>query len=480
MLRIYNTLSKQVEEFKAVNPPEVRMYVCGPTVYDYSHIGHARTYIVFDTFRKFLTYIGYNVKYVQNITDVDDKIINRANKEGMNPKELSEKFTREYFYDMKSLGIEIADIQPKVTEHIQDIIEIVKTLIDKGFAYNVSGDVYFDVTKFSGYGKLSGQTLEDIKAGARVAIDERKRNPADFALWKKAKPNEPFWDSPWGKGRPGWHIECSAMSMRYLEVPFDIHGGGQDLVFPHHENEIAQSEAYSGKPFANYWMHVGFLTVDGEKMSKSLGNFITIRDMLKKYKKEAVRLLMLSTHYRSPLDFTWDKIEQSDKSFRRLMNTIIKTNQILKEYDEIYPPHRLDDEALQDLNNVIMYENQFLKALNDDFNTPAALAALFNLVKFTNNYLERDKNNPALLLRIYGSLTDFASLFGILDETVLKKETVEMEELDRFIELLVSVRQKARSKKDWELADYIREELKKLGIRIEDTKTGTKWMYLGQ
>ncbi|RLI63075.1 MAG: cysteine--tRNA ligase, partial [Candidatus Asgardarchaeum californiense] len=220
-MRIYNTLSKQVEEFKAVNPPEVRMYVCGPTVYDYSHIGHARTYIVFDTFRKFLTYIGYNVKYVQNITDVDDKIINRANKEGMNPKELSEKFTREYFYDMKSLGIEIADIQPKVTEHIQDIIEIVKTLIDKGFAYNVSGDVYFDVTKFSGYGKLSGQTLEDIKAGARVAIDERKRNPADFALWKKAKPNEPFWDSPWGKGRPGWHIECSAMSMRYLEVPFD-------------------------------------------------------------------------------------------------------------------------------------------------------------------------------------------------------------------------------------------------------------------
>lgn len=479
MLKIYNSLTRKLEDFTPLNPPEVKMYVCGPTVYDYSHIGHARTYIVFDTFKKFLSYMGYNVLYVQNITDVDDKIINRANRDKVDPFGLSDRFTKEYFADMKALGIEISDVQPKVTQHIEDIISIVSKLIERGFAYVVNGNVYFEVAKFKGYGKLSGQTLDEIKAGARISIDEKKRHPADFALWKKAKPNEPYWSSPWGNGRPGWHIECSAMSMRYLGVTFDIHGGGQDLVFPHHENEIAQSEAFSGKSFAKYWMHTGFLTVAGEKMSKSLGNFITIRDMLKKYRKEVVRLFMFFTHYRSPLDFTWEKIEQARKSWLRIMGTISNIQQELKDQDIIIPPFRLEDDQLRDLNEIIQYENNFIASLSDDFSTPNALAALFNLVKFTNNYLTKGNKSVTLLHRIYNSLIDFSSLLGILDENIIAVSRKREDESEKLIELIIQIRQMARSEKNWKLADFIRSELEKIGIKLEDTKTETRWKRIG-
>jgi len=476
-LKIYNTLSKNEEIFEPLNPPTVKMYVCGPTVYDLSHLGHARTYIAFDVVRRYLEFLGYSVVYVVNITDVEDKIIKRAQEKGVSPFELAEEYTKEYFKDIEALQIKKADINPKVTEHIEDIIEVVQGLIDKGYAYVADGDVYFDVLKFPDYGKLSHQSLEDLKAGARVEVSEKKKHPADFALWKKSKEGEPSWGSPWGPGRPGWHIECSVMSMKYLGEQLDIHGGGQDLIFPHHENEIAQSEAYTGKkPFAKYWMHTGLVMVRGERMGKSLGNFVTIKELLEKFNAEAVRLFVLSTHYRSPIDFTWERIEQAKSSLERLYNTIENIEVALRESDINYA-YKLKDLDLDFYRNLISDERKFFEAMNNDFNTPAAISALFELSSHVNNYLRNaDKPNGALLSRTFNFFMNIGEIFGLFNKFKVKPEKKEEYGLvEKLIALIVDIRSEARKRKDWETADKIREKLRELGIFLEDTKEKTIW-----
>lgn len=469
-LKIYNTLSREKEEFQPREEGKVSLYVCGVTPYDYCHLGHARVYLTWDVIRRYLEYRGYAVHHVQNFTDVDDKIIKRAGEAGCSPKEISEKFIAEYFVDMDTLGIKRADSYPKVTEHIGEIVAMVQGLIEKGYAYEVDGDVYFSIDAFTPYGKLSGRSLEDMQAGARVDVDERKKNPMDFALWKKAKAGEISWESPWGHGRPGWHIECSVMSLKYLGNSFDIHGGGADLIFPHHENEIAQSEAYTGcAPFARYWVHNGFVTVDEEKMSKSLGNFSTIKQVLEKYSPEVLRFFLISVHYRSPIDFTGERLAEAQKGLERLKNTAAR----LAPYASL-EGEESSAESQELLGLIAQRKDEFIKAMDDDFNTALAIGVLFELARDLNRYLNENKKELVGAIAQGGKLfKELTTVLGLLQKTENQGDQSQL--VDGLMSLILSIRQDARGKKDWGTADKIRDALKDLNIVLEDTPEGAKW-----
>ncbi|SHM70638.1 cysteinyl-tRNA synthetase [Caldanaerovirga acetigignens] len=462
-MKIYNTLTKKKEEFIPLNGNKVTIYACGPTVYDYFHVGNARVFITFDVVRNYLKYKGYDVKFVQNFTDVDDKMIKRANEEGITVKELGDRFIEEYFKDADALNIKRADVHPRATEHIQDIIEFIKVLIEKGYAYVVEGDVYFSAKSFPGYGKLSGQNLEELEAGARVEPGEKKRDPMDFALWKAKKPGEPAWLSPWGEGRPGWHIECSVMAIKHLGETIDIHGGGPDLIFPHHENEIAQSEAVTGKPFARFFMHVGYLNINNEKMSKSLGNFFTVREILKEYEAEVLRLLMLSSHYRSPINFSKELMEQSKSALERLYTALYA----MEHLEKVAPERQMSNMEEEYIKRQLENKEKFIESMDDDFNTASAIAALFDIVREFNVSLSENSSKEAvkktkeLVLELGGVLGLFSKFQPAL--------------LDEEIERMIKEREEARKAKNYALADKIRDELKARGIIIEDTPTGTRW-----
>jgi len=471
-IRVYNTLSREKEELKPLQEGKINMYVCGITSYDYCHMGHARAYVAFDIIYRYLKYRGFEVKYVQNFTNIDDKIINRTKELGLEPMkavEFSDKFIQAYFEDMEKLGVEKADIYPKVTEHIKEIIELVQKLIEKGIGYEVDGDVYYEVQKFPEYGKLSKQPLDQIQAGARIRVDERKRNPEDFALWKKAKEGEPSWDSPWGKGRPGWHIECSAMSMKYLGETFDIHGGGKDLVFPHHENEIAQSEGATGKKFVNYWMHNGFITVDQEKMSKSLGNFFTIREVLKKFSPEAVRYFLVSTHYRSPIDFSDKQLETAKNNVEKLHNSYDNFKAELKNASE----EPLDEADKAVLDSVEASHKAFVEAMDDDFNTPQAISHVHEIVKTGNTYIMGTGKKKKVLEKVISELEELSGVINLF--RIGEEKSSELS--DKEISELVEKRQRMRAEKKFAEADAIRDELKEKGIILEDTSDGVRWKY---
>ena len=462
-MKIYNTMTRQKEELQTIKPNEVKIYACGPTVYNFIHIGNARPICVFDTFRRYLEYRGYKVTFVQNFTDIDDKIIKRANEEKSDYLTVSEKYISEYKKDAKGLNVREASVHPRATENVQQIIDMVKTLEEKGYAYSTEyGDVYFRTNKFKEYGKLSHQPLEDLEAGARIQIGETKEDPMDFALWKGAKPDEPSWDSPWGKGRPGWHIECSTMAKRYLGETIDIHCGGQDLVFPHHENEIAQSECCNGVPFAHYWMHNGYINVDNRKMSKSLNNFFTVRDVAEKYGYEPIRYLMLSSHYRSPINYSVDIIEQCKSALERLYNC----RDDLKLLTENAPSGEKDGESkIKDL--LLTHKADFITAMDDDFNTADGITALFELARDINSNVSV-KTNPSkeLCQFAYDLYMEIADVLGLLYTE--KEESVEDD-----VQALIEQRNTARKNKDWALADKIRDELKARGITIKDTPNGT-------
>lgn len=461
-MKIFNTMSRKKEDFVPMVPGEVKIYSCGPTVYNYFHIGNARPFIIFDILRRYLEYRGYKVTFVQNFTDVDDKIIKKAKEEGITEKEVADKYIQEYFKDAQGLGIRKADHHPRVTELIPDIINVVKRIEDNGFAYEVDGDVYFDTAKFNEYGKLSKQNLEELEAGARVDVGEVKRNPMDFALWKSQKPGEPAWESPWGLGRPGWHIECSAMAMKYLGETIDIHSGGQDLIFPHHENEVAQSEAATGKPFARYWMHNGFININNEKMSKSLNNFFTVRDISGMYDLEVVRLFMISSHYRSPINFSKDLLDSIKSSLERLY--IAKSNLMhLLENAEDNPESQEDKDLKAKL---LAHKESFIAAMDDDLNTADAVSAIFDLVRDINSNIN-EGSSKNLVKFAFDLYMELAGVLGILN----KKE----ESLDDEIEKLIEERQQARKDRNWTLADKIRDDLKDKGIILEDTPQGVKW-----
>ncbi len=462
-MRIYNTLTRKKEELKTVTPNEVKIYACGPTVYNFIHIGNARPLCGFDTFRRYLEYRGYKVNFVQNFTDIDDKIIKRANEEGTDYKTVSEKYIAEFWTDVKGMNIREATVHPKATENIDEILSIIETLVEKGYAYPVeNGDVYFSPKKFNEYGKLSHQPLEDLEAGARINIGELKKEPMDFALWKGAKPGEPAWDSPWGKGRPGWHIECSAMVRRYLGETIDIHCGGQDLIFPHHENEIAQSECCNGVPFANYWMHNGYINVDNVKMSKSLGNFFTVRDVAEKYGYEPIRYLMISSQYRSPINYSVDIIEQCKASLTRLYTCRDSLDFALKNAGDGVSENAETVKAQLDSRRA-----QFCKAMDDDLNTADGIAAVFELVRDINvSVLESD--SKSLIEYAIGLFDELTGVLGL----VYNRKT---DNLDSEIEALIEARQAARKAKNWAEADRIRDELKNQGIVLEDTPQGVKW-----
>ncbi len=462
-MRVYNTLTRQKEELKTITPGEVKIYACGPTVYNFIHIGNARPLCVFDTFRRYLEYRGYKVNFVQNFTDIDDKIIKRANEEGTDYKTVSEKYIEEFWTDVKGMNIREATVHPKATENIDEILSIISELVKKGYAYPVeNGDVYFSPKKFKEYGKLSHQPLEDLEAGARINIGELKKEPMDFALWKGAKPGEPAWDSPWGRGRPGWHIECSAMVRRYLGNTIDIHCGGQDLIFPHHENEIAQSECCNGVPFANYWMHNGYINVDNVKMSKSLGNFFTVRDVAEKYGYEPIRYLMISSQYRSPINYSVDIIEQCKASLVRLYTCRDSLDFALANAGDSVPENADEIKARLDARR-----EQFCKAMDDDLNTADGIAAVFELVRDINvSVLESgSKTLVEYAIKLFDELT------GVLGLVYNRKA----DSLDSEIESLIEARQTARKEKNWAEADRIRDELKAQGIVLEDTPQGVKW-----
>lgn len=463
-MKLFNTLTRQKEEFVPITPGEVKMYSCGPTVYNYFHIGNARPFIIFDTLRRYFEYRGYNVKFVQNFTDIDDKMIKRANEEGITVKELAERFIGEYFVDAKGLGVKEATVHPRATENIDAIIDIVKELIEKGHAYQSGNDVYFDTKSFEGYGKLSHQPLEDLEAGARIDVTEVKKDPMDFALWKGAKEGEPYWESPWGKGRPGWHIECSAMANKYLGHTIDIHSGGLDLTFPHHENEIAQSECANGCTFANYWLHNGFINVDNQKMSKSLGNFFTVRDVAKIYPYEVIRFFMLSAHYRSPINYSADILEQAKNGLERIQNSMDNLNFMLGSVDN---PVEADLESKKE--NLLTYKQKFIDAMDDDLNTADAIAAIFELVKEIN-ILATPEQKPSKELLTFAKdlMLELCNVLGIPCEK-------KAEMLDSDIDALIQERQEARKARNFQRADEIRDQLKEMGIILEDTKAGVKW-----
>ena len=463
-MKIFNSMSRQKEEFVPIQPGKVSIYACGPTVYNFIHVGNARPIILFDVLRRYFEYRGYDVTFVQNFTDVDDKIIKRANEEGITSQEVAEKYIQEYFTDAQGLGVRPATIHPKATENMQQIIDMVQTLIDKGYAYPVeNGDVYYRTLKFKGYGKLSHQPIEDLQSGARIAVGEVKENPLDFALWKAAKPGEPAWDSPWGPGRPGWHIECSAMSNRYLGKTIDIHCGGEDLQFPHHENEIAQSEAANGCEFVHYWMHNGFLNIDNRKMSKSLGNFFTVREAAEAYGYEAVRFFMLSAQYRSPLNYSRDSLIMAQNSLERLYTAESNLEFLVKNgADGAMTP---EEKAFTDTFDT--YREKFDAAMDDDLNTADAISVIFELVRAINIAVEKAPTK-ALAQACLDMLHEFTDVLGLLYN---KKE----ESLDETVEAMIQARQAARKAKNFAEADRIRDELKAMGITLMDTPQGVKW-----
>ena len=479
-LNIYNSLSRQLEEFVPLQDGKVLMYSCGPTVYDFFHIGNARTFMVSDIVRRYLEYKGYSVKFVQNLTDIDDKIINRAAELGTNASLLAKNNAEAYFEDSGCLGIRAADVHPRATDHIPEIIELIQILMDKGAAYTVDGDVYYRVHCFDGYGKLSHRRPEDLLAGARVEVNERKEDARDFDLWKKAKPGEPWWDSPWGKGRPGWHIECSAMAMKHLGETIDIHAGGQDLQFPHHENEIAQSELASGKPFARYWLHVAFLRVNGQRMGKSERNFIFVRDALKDFSAEAIRHFLISAHYRHPLDYSSSSLKESSSAIRRLNNCL----DALKPYQTVSDTGLPDGDARNEAYTSILEAVQsmrdgFEKAMDADFNTAMAIGEIFKFVGEINQTLAKAGENlsdatKAALGRGYGSLKEMCEVLGIYSELTDSGDG-NTELLNQLMDLIIEIRQTSRQRKDWETADRIRDRLKQLNIELQDTRHDVTW-----
>jgi len=464
MLTLYNTLTKKKEEFKPLNPPNVNFYICGPTVYDYFHIGNARSFIISDMLRRYLIYKGYKVKFVMNITDIDDRIIKKSIDEKISFNEVASKYTKAFLEDISALKLKPADANPKATEHIGEIINLIKTLEEKGIAYNVDGDVFYDVSKFKGYGKLSGKNLEQLESGARVEINETKKNPLDFALWKKAKPGEPSWESPWGKGRPGWHIECSAMSCKHLGESFDIHAGGNDLIFPHHENEIAQSEGATGKPFAKYWLHFGFLNINEEKMSKSLGNFFTARDILKNYSAEAIRLFFAQAYYRGPLNFSDELLQAAQKGVEKFVNLAQKINDELKKDNSegVYP--EID---------IKKYQDEFEAVMDDDFNSAQGVAVIFDFAKEVNRIIASDeKIKKDFFIDVKNFLTKTAvDVLGIINFDLTAKGGGKLE--DALIEFLIELRNNAKKEKNFSLADKIRDRMKEIGVVLQDSKDGT-------
>ncbi|MDR6885258.1 cysteine--tRNA ligase [Bacillus sp. 3255] len=461
-LRVYNTLTRKKEEFVPIEAGKVKMYVCGPTVYNYIHIGNGRPVIFFDVVRRFLESQKYEVTYITNFTDVDDKMIRKAEELGVTVPELAETFIAAFLEDIKALGVHEATLNPRVTENMPEIIEFIAALVEKGYAYEARGDVYYRTTKFAEYGKLSHQNLEELQYGIRIEVDDRKENPQDFVLWKAAKPGEIYWDSPWGQGRPGWHIECSAMVRKYLGETIDIHGGGQDLTFPHHECEIAQTEAVTGHPMANYWLHNAFLNIDNEKMSKSLGNGILIRDLVQQLKPEVFRFFMLSAHYRNPLNFSDESLKQAANALERIQNA----NDNLKHRLATASASGEADAAL--VARVAAIANQFVEKMNDDFNTPDAITAVFDLVSEANLYLQQERVHTAALQLLLDQLQAFDQTLGILS-----KQTDEL--LDEEIEQLIVERTEARKSKNWARADEIRDLLTEKGIFLEDTPQGIRW-----
>ena len=487
-MRFYNTMSNKIEEFKTIEDGKVKMYVCGPTVYNYIHLGNARPIIVFDTLARYFKYRGYDVTYIQNFTDVDDKIIKRSNEEGISVEQVTEKYIEGFFEDIEPLNISDDIIRPKVTENIPEIIEIIKKLINEGFAYEKDGNVFFEVKKFEEYGHLSNQKIDELEIGARVNVMEEKNNPLDFALWKRKKEGEPYWDSPWGQGRPGWHIECSAMARKYLGDTFDIHGGGQDLIFPHHENEIAQSRcAYHGN-FANYWLHNGFIQVNGDKMSKSLGNFFLLREILGKFPGNVVRLFILGTHYRKPINFSMDNIEDSRKTLKNIVTAMNGFSEIIEKFSDKVPHKKeISDNTVNNGENnsinefrekVDELDRQFIEAMDEDMNTPQALAAIFDQLKETKKFSVNISNLKKVeaLQYSYNSLKKkIEDVLGIA--IIMEEESGNLKNNDKLtgnlIELLIKLRADARKEKNFKLSDEIRDSLKELGIEIQDNKDGT-------
>lgn len=464
-MKIYNTMTRKKEEFIPLEEGKVKMYVCGPTVYNFIHLGNARPFTVFDTLRRYFEYRGYEVTYIQNFTDVDDKIIKRSHEEGISPEEVAEKYIKEYFIDCDGLGIKRATVHPQVTDNIENIIVFVQDLIDKGYAYEAGGDVLFRTGKFEEYGKLSHQNIEELELGARIDVDDKKEDPLDFVLWKAKKEGEPGWQSPWGEGRPGWHIECSVMSNRYLGNTIDIHAGGQDLQFPHHENEIAQSECRNGHTFARYWMHNGYINVDGEKMSKSLGNFFTVRDISEKYDLGLVRFFLLATQYRNPVNFSDTVLEQAKAGLERLTNARDNAEFILGNLDD----SGLRDEEKDLAAGLDKYRERFIEAMDDDLNTADAISVIFELAKFMNTNISDQSSKEFVQL----NLDIFNELTGVLN--IANKSVEEDDSLSQKVEDLIAKRAQAKKEKNFALADQIRDELAAMGIAIEDTRQGVKW-----
>lgn len=465
MLTIYNTYTKRKEKLEPLHGNEVRMYMCGPTVYDYFHIGNARSFIMADVVRRYLEYSGYKVKFLMNLTDIDDKIIKKANEEKEDIDKVSKKYINAFFDDLKNLKIKEALLYPKATEHMDDIIRMIEKLEDKGFAYNINGNVYYDVSRFSDYGKLSGKNTDELISGARIEVSEEKRNPLDFSLWKKAKADEPYWESRWGKGRPGWHIECSAMSSKHLGDYFDIHAGGNDLIFPHHENEIAQSVAASGKPFVKYWMHFGFLNIEDEKMSKSLGNFFTAREVLARYSAEAIRLFFAQAYYRGPLNFSDQLLASAERGLERLNNfTEILNQELGNNHEDGIVPHF----------SIVNYEEKFKLAMDDDFNTSQAVSVIFDFIRDANKIITaNDKIHFEFFINVKGFLERTASdVLGIINFD--KDNNIANRELEHnLIQLMIELRSEAKAEKNYVLADKIRDRMKDIGIELKDSKEGT-------
>ena len=481
-MQIYNTLNGKKEEFIPLHDRKVGMYACGVTVYDLCHMGHARSLIVFDVIYRYLSYKGYEVTYVRNFTDVDDKIIRRAQEKKISWKELADTFIREFYVDMDRLQLKRPTKEPRATDHIKQIIELVKKLEVKGLAYAVDGDVFYRVKEFSSYGKLSGKKVDDLLSGARIEIDDRKESPLDFALWKKSKPGEPSWDSPWGQGRPGWHIECSAMSQDILGETFDIHGGGKDLVFPHHENEIAQSEGATGKPFVRYWIHNGFVNINKEKMSKSLGNFFTIRDILQKYHPETLRLFILSSHYRSPIDFSWDTMDAAKAGLTRLYQAMERLQVAVETTKAL--PSKSAQSSIPPLNKELeRVKTAFIKAMDDDFNTALAVGQLFEAAKFINRYLDGHPQESwvhedlAAALLLFQELADILGILESKPGDFLKNQGDEKDLPipEEEIKQLIAQRDQARKEKRWATADEIRDRLASMNIILKDSPDGTQW-----